>query len=73
MSWINDLRRILGEETCVLVTLCRLSGSAPRESGSRMVVTRNGISGSIGGGNLEFKASGMARELLAGQAAGHQE
>jgi xanthine dehydrogenase accessory factor len=38
-----------------------------------MVVTRNGISGSIGGGNLEFTASGKARELLAGQAAGHQE
>ncbi len=73
MAWINDLWRILGEEACVLVTLCQLSGSAPRESGSRMVVTRSGISGSIGGGNLEFKASGIARELLAGQTAGHQE
>jgi xanthine dehydrogenase accessory factor len=73
LSWINDLRRILGEEACVLVTLCRLSGSAPRESGSRMIVTQNGISGSIGGGNLEFTASGKARELLAGQAGGHQE
>ncbi len=57
----------------MLVTLCRLSGSAPRESGSRMIVTRNDICGSIGGGNLEFKASGKARELLAGQVAGYQE
>ncbi len=57
----------------MLVTLCQISGSAPRESGSRMIVTRSGISGSIGGGNLEFTASGKARELLAGQAAGHQE
>ena len=73
MTWINDLRRILGEEACVLVTLNQLIGSAPRESGSRMVVTRNGISGSIGGGNLEFTASRRARELLAGQAAGYQE
>jgi xanthine dehydrogenase accessory factor len=73
LSWIHDLHRILGEEACVLVTLCQLSGSAPRESGSRMVVTRSGISGSIGGGNLEFKASGKARELLSGKAAGYQE
>jgi len=73
LSWINDLQRILGEEACVLVTLCRRSGSAPRESGSRMVVTRDGIFGSIGGGNLEFVASRKARELLAGQVAGHQE
>jgi len=57
----------------VLVTLCQISGSAPRESGSRMIVTRSGISGSIGGGNLEFTASGKARELLAGQSAGYQE
>lgn len=57
----------------MLVTLHQLSGSAPRESGSRMIVTESGISGSIGGGNLEFTASAKARELLAGQAAGHQE
>lgn len=73
MSWISDLQRIVGEEACVLVTLCQISGSAPRDSGSRMIVTRSGISGSIGGGNLEFKASGKAHELLAGQVAGHQE
>lgn len=57
----------------MLVTLCQLSGSAPRESGSRMMVTRDGICGSIGGGNLEFTASAHARELLAGQLAGHQK
>jgi len=57
----------------VLVTLCQISGSAPRESGSRMIVTRSGISGSIGGGNLEFTASAHARELLVERAAGHQE
>ncbi len=73
LSWINDLRRILGNEACVLVTLCQISGSAPRESGSRMIVTRNDIFGSIGGGNLEFQASGKARELLGRQPAGHQQ
>ncbi len=73
MNWVRDFDGVVRKQACVLVTLCQISGSAPRESGSRMVVTRNGISGSIGGGNLEFKASGKARELLAGQAAGHQE
>ena len=53
MSWVNDLRRILDGEACVLVTLNQLIGSAPRESGSRMVVTRAGIAGSIGGGKSQ--------------------
>lgn len=73
MNWLREFDGIVRKQACVLVTLCQLSGSAPRESGSRMVVTRNGITGSIGGGNLEFTASANARELLAGQSAGHQE
>ncbi len=73
MSWPREFDSIVRAEACVLVTLCKLSGSAPRESGSRMIVTQNGITGSIGGGNLEFKASGKARELLSEQAAGYQE
>jgi xanthine dehydrogenase accessory factor len=73
INWAREFGNVVRKEACVLVTLCRLSGSAPRESGSRMVVTRTGISGSIGGGNLEFTASGKARELLAGKAAGYQE
>jgi xanthine dehydrogenase accessory factor len=73
INWAREFGNVVRKEACVLVTLCQISGSAPRESGSRMVVTRNGSSGSIGGGNLEFIASGKARELLTGQAAGHQE
>jgi len=52
------------EQPCVLVTLILISGSAPRESGCRMIVTRDTFAGSIGGGNLEFQAMGLARELL---------
>lgn len=48
----------------MLVTLIIVSGSAPRESGCRMIVTRDDFAGSIGGGNLEFQAIAMARELL---------
>ncbi len=73
MNWCTDFRELVGEQTCVLVTLYLLSGSAPRESGSRMLVTQKGISGSIGGGNLEFKACDKARDLLSGHPAGHQE
>ncbi len=73
MKWVVEFSEVVGEQPCVLVTLCILSGSAPRASGSRMVVIRGGIIGSIGGGNLEFVAIGKARELLLAQAAGYQE
>jgi xanthine dehydrogenase accessory factor len=73
MKWVAEFSEAVGEQPCVLVTLCILSGSAPRGSGSRMVVTRGGIFGSIGGGNLEFEATGKARELLLAQSAGYQE
>jgi xanthine dehydrogenase accessory factor len=39
-------------------------GSAPREAGCRMIVTADGVTGSIGGGNLEFEATARARDLL---------
>ncbi len=73
MNWVREFDYVVRTQACMLVTLCQISGSAPRESGSRMIVTENSISGSIGGGNLEFKASGKARDLLASQAEGYQE
>jgi xanthine dehydrogenase accessory factor len=65
----NDWLAALGElkargEACVLVTLADIKGSAPRESGSKLVVTATGQSGSIGGGHLEHKACDIARGLL---------
>ncbi len=65
MDWPLILVRILEEQPCVVVTLNLILGSAPRESGSRMLVTAAEVHGSIGGGNLEFSATGKARELLA--------
>jgi xanthine dehydrogenase accessory factor len=62
--WFVELHRLLEQQPCVLVTLHQIMGSAPRESGCRMIVTRDCISGSIGGGNLEFMAIAKARELL---------
>lgn len=54
----------------VLVTVAEVRGSAPREAGTRMLVTADGIAGTIGGGHLEWRAMAAARELLAaGEAA----
>lgn len=48
----------------MLVTLADIKGSAPRESGTKLIVTASGQSGSIGGGHLEHKAAEIARGLL---------
>jgi xanthine dehydrogenase accessory factor len=57
----------LAQQPCVLVTLQQVLGSAPRESGCRMIVTGDAIHGSIGGGKLEFTAIAEARALLHAQ------
>jgi xanthine dehydrogenase accessory factor len=48
----------------VLVTVVATRGSVPRMPGTRMLVTADGTTGTIGGGHLEFKATGIARDLL---------
>lgn len=63
--WFNQLQALLVQETCVLLTLSQIMGSAPRESGCRMVVTTDSTTGSIGGGNLEYTAIAQARRMLA--------
>lgn len=50
----------------VLVTLIDTRGSTPRAAGTKMVVAEHGNWGSIGGGNLEFRAMAIAGEMLAG-------
>ena len=47
-----------------MVSVIAVDGSAPREVGARMVVTRHGAGGSIGGGRLEFLATAQARKIL---------
>jgi xanthine dehydrogenase accessory factor len=63
-SWPRQIEEALRDGPCVLVTLNRIAGSAPRESGSRMVVTADRTLGSIGGGNLEYTAIAQARRML---------
>src|SRR5919197_1662234 len=56
---------------CVIeIRVKEIRGSAPREAGTRMWVSTTETRGTIGGGNLEYKALAIAREmLLAGETA----
>lgn len=65
-DWLAALQALRTRgEPCVLVTLVQVAGSVPREHGTKMVVTREAITGSIGGGHLEHKAMAHARAMLA--------
>lgn len=55
-------------EASVLVTVCCVAGSAPREPGAKMLVWADGQDGTVGGGNLEFVITQQARKMLAGGA-----
>jgi xanthine dehydrogenase accessory factor len=64
LHWITELQGLLAQQPCVLVTLSQIMGSAPRESGCRMMVCADATYGSIGGGNLEYMATRQARDWL---------
>jgi xanthine dehydrogenase accessory factor len=48
----------------VEILIVETRGSAPREAGTRMWVDADRVHGSIGGGNLEYTALNIAREML---------
>lgn len=49
----------------VLVSIVKSSGSTPRGTGARMLVTEYGrIGGTIGGGAVEYHSEGVAKEVL---------
>ena len=48
----------------VRVVIAHVKGSAPREPGACMLVSRNEVEGTIGGGHLEWEAMRAAVELL---------
>jgi len=65
-AWLHDLQHLLAHgDAVVLVTVARVEGSAPREAGTNMIVTRDDARHTIGGGHLEFRALEIARDLLA--------
>jgi xanthine dehydrogenase accessory factor len=51
-------------EAYVLVTLISVSGSTPRDSGTKMVITAEQTFATIGGGHLEYQCIAQAHELL---------
>ena len=65
---LDDLLARLAHEEGVLVHVESTQGSAPREAGTWMAVWADALTGTIGGGQLEFQATAEARELLAGRA-----
>ncbi|SMG03174.1 xanthine dehydrogenase accessory protein XdhC [Burkholderia singularis] len=63
--WLADLQHLLAHgDAAVLVTVARVDGSAPRDAGAKMLVTRDAARHTIGGGHLEWKAIELARQLL---------
>ncbi len=48
----------------VVVEIIRVDGSAPREAGTRMLVSSAAFEGTIGGGHLELEAIATARRAL---------
>jgi xanthine dehydrogenase accessory factor len=57
-------RLVARAEPAVVVSVAAAKGSAPREVGTRMIVTARSIHGTIGGGRLEWEACERARALL---------
>ena len=73
-SWkqkVDSLRQ--SQNAAVMVSVDSIVGSTPREPGAKMIVTSDSQFGTIGGGNLEFQATQIARnQLVSGQVNGLQ-
>lgn len=63
---VDELLARLQREGAVLVQVVSTEGSAPREAGTWMAVWADGLTATIGGGQLEFQAIDAARAWLAG-------
>jgi xanthine dehydrogenase accessory factor len=64
--WLDALAAAEREnQPAVLVTVLETRGSTPRDPGAKMVVSADGLFGTIGGGNLEYRCEAAARSLLA--------
>lgn len=63
--WLERLKTLAGAgEPTVLVTVAAAFGSSPRKAHTRMIVTEGKLYGTIGGGNLEYRATAEARDML---------
>lgn len=65
IEWLTWLRDVAAQEPAALVSVLASEGSAPRGAGTRMLITASDLHGTIGGGQLEYRAVEQARSLLA--------
>lgn len=63
-GWLEWLQELAGAAPVAMVSVLASEGSAPRGAGTRMVVTADRLLGTIGGGQLEFRAAEQARAIL---------
>jgi xanthine dehydrogenase accessory factor len=64
-DWVPAVIDALAQESGVVrVVLAAVRGSAPRRAGDGMLVRRDGLAGTIGGGQLEYDAVAAARAML---------
>ena len=69
MSLFEDVSEVVADgEPAAMLTVVDKEGSAPRDVGTRMLVTADGEYGTIGGGTVESLAVEEAREVLIGDA-----
>lgn len=75
MNWSSAANQLSQQgRAYVLVTLVGVSGSTPRNSGTKMVISHSDIFDTIGGGHLEHKTIKHARAmLLKGESGQHLE
>lgn len=67
-----DLSSISSATPVARVVIAAIKGSSPREVGASMLVTADNVSGTIGGGALEFEAIRIARNALEARKDGYQ-
>jgi xanthine dehydrogenase accessory factor len=72
-DWLDNLAELLHrDEPCVLLTVAAVRGSAPRETGAKMIVTATETIGTIGGGQLEYKCTQIAADNIRRNKPGNQ-
>lgn len=64
IDWLGWLDEVARGRPAALVSVLASEGSAPRGAGTRMLVTSDALFGTIGGGQLEYRAVEQARAIL---------
>jgi len=69
-NWLAALHQLQQQgQAAVLVTVLGVTGSTPRETGTKMVVGQQVCFDTIGGGHLEYQAIQFAQQLITAQQA----